>query len=796
MARLLLLLILPLLWLHAGKLSVTVKRGVENAEPYAMMHIRSEEPFVCTFTTGESGEAETFTCLFDQGPLEEMNDVKNEFFTVAFSDHLGRFRMDGRFLQKGRLLKIPAPLSSRSVMPAQPAAMSDHWMAVGYKSVPPFLKEEEHDKASLDFPVDFSDYRFPSVGPVDLAGNPVQMRQTDDILLYTAMKNKFEHGKFESAYNDAQEGLERFSESIFLSDFLLYKIKSMMEMDLKEYSDTIIKDGKYFIRHYTSDEALPEVLLMLARVYSAMGFMSDANYFFDRLIKEHAGDRFANLGLIYLGDQLFATGQSSEALKRYEEALYAAKDLDVASLAAYKLGQRYFDIGKDQEGTSYFEKILAKNPEYLLKDFDEAYQTAKLLRTHDAFAPALKLELRLFGKLHKMDDLYEPVMYEIAQLYEKTDDAEEALAWYNRYIDTFPYGTYADDVRKALDRLFAYSQEQNRSKMLQVYDRLIDKYDTQTVGAQALLAKARLLLENNQSGEVLQMEPELEKLSGEEEKKTARQLLEEAAAKSFKHACRLQRCRDAVSVFERFSVQPDSQEEVFLFGCLSGFAAYDQAEQIAKGHLGDQSLRQRAAWSCRLMHLLVQKKAMAEALELSNDIETLEKSGMATDACPQKAWDLVPVYAGLNRYAELVGQIRRLAEAHADSLRMAPMYQLGAEAAKKESDRLQEIWMLERLIALQKRKESFVYSPQAEFGLMRLLKEEGKKQAALEIAKEMQGLSLAGEERAMWRYQLAQLYQQNGQKQEAVKQYEACSTSRDGGAWGGLCTDALKLLVP
>ncbi len=396
---------LPLLYVSLHALTIDLKRGIENNAPFAVLHIQDETPFTCRVFYGERGEPTLYRCDFDQMPESGLKPVKSEFFKIDFKTATGRFSLRVVPRKRSFIQPLPPPVHERPIMPAKRSERSRHWIVVGYEEMPPYLGRAEKDTEGLAFPLDLKSYAIPTIGAVDINGEPVFMKDNRDIETFMAIKEAFKAKKYKKAYDLASEALELYPHSIFASDFLRYRIKALVQENMKENADEIIKLGKIYIKRYASDEYLPEVLLLLARVYSATGFISDANYFFNRLIHEHKDTKYANLGLIYLGDQLYINGKVKEATKLYLDAYYNARDLDVASLAAYKLGVRYLDRGRTKEAVKYLSKIWEKNREFLLKEKEDAHSIARQLASRQAYDLAIEIDKALLNKLKKLDEM-------------------------------------------------------------------------------------------------------------------------------------------------------------------------------------------------------------------------------------------------------------------------------------------------------------------------------------------------------------------------------------------------------
>ena len=723
-------------------------------------------------------------------PSTPLKPVESDFFTIRFKTNEGKFSV--RILPKKRSLlqPLPPPVHERPVLPVQPPARSKHWIVLGFETEPPYLGKQKSFDDGLAFPLDFNASAIPTVGALDIDGRPVFMQDNRDVEKFLAIKEAFKAGKYKKAYDLATDAMESYPDSIFSSDFLRYRIKSLMHLDMKENADEIIRLGKIFIKKYASDEYLPEVLLLLARVYSATGFVSDANYFFNRLIEEHKGTRYANLGLIYLGDQLYINGKSKEAMASYMEAYYNAEDLDVASLAAYKLALRYLDQGKTKKAVEYLRKIWKKNPEFLLKNREDAHDIAKQLAARHVYDLAIAIDKALLERLKKLDDLYETVLFEIAEWYDEKGEVKQAIDGYERYLDEFAYGAYSDKAKKNLDALFVAGNDANATEALRKYETLMREYKGTAIADKALAAKVKLLVTQKRYEEALALKPVVEKIADAEAKRVAQDALKRAAKEAFEAAKGRHDCTKGVSLAENYGVGGESVE--FLYGCYVDYAHYDKALKLAKeGLKGAKSVQDRALWSCRAGHVLTRMGRYDEAKKALEDVRTLAKN--PEKLCPMLPWDEVTVAKGLGRYAEAMEAIHRLARKYGDDMRMAELYKAAAEEAEKAGDAIQREWALKRLVDLQNAKKSHPYSPWAEFELIRILKKQKRYADALKVAEGLEKLKLEGEKRARLLYEKGQLLLLLGKKAEAKKAFESCAKNPDGGAWKRLCREAATL---
>ena len=764
---------------------------MERNVSFAILHLKDETPFHCETFYGEKGDPALFQCDFKEMPEAELKPMKSDFFDLDFKVSEGLFRV--RIVPKKRSVihPLPPPVFEAPILPVGKETLSRHWVVLGYRDEPPYLGDKNGYSDGLAFPLNLKRYAMPSVGAVDINGDPVFMKKNRDIEKFLAVKEAFKVKKFKKAYEIANESLELYPNSIFASDFLRYKIKSLVKENIKENADEIIKLGKYFIKRYASDEYLPEVLLLLARVYSATGFVSDANYFFNRLIHEHKGSKYATLGLIYLGDQLYINGKVKEATKKYLEAYYSAKDIDVASLAAYKLAIRYLDRGKTKKAVEFLKKIWEKNREFLLRDKEDAHTIAQQLAAHQQYALAIEINKALLGKLRKLDDMYEEALFEIGEWYDEKGDAKSAVAWYEKYLDAYAYGKYSEEARKNLDELFVVSNDVNATEALNRYETLMREYRDTPIADRALAAKVKLLVAEGKYEAALKLTEKVGEIADPKAKEIAEKALRDAATKAFESAIAKGECKTAVTMVESYGVATPPENDAFLYKCYMDYAKYDKAMDIVNRHVSKKSIDERKVWICRAVHTLVAMGRYQKAWLAVEELESLVKDPQ--NVCRTLDWDKVEIFHALKKYAKEMDLVRAMSKRYADDMRMAEIYRMGYDAARKRGDELQAMWLLKQLVALQNRKKSHPYSPWAEFELIRRLKEAKAYKEAVGIAEKMESLHLKGEDAARWRYELALLYRKIGENDRAKDSFEKCVGMKEGGAWQRLCREALSL---
>ena len=765
---------------------------MEGGTSYAILDIKENIPFHCYPHKVVEGHVNEYRCTLPLIPKDIFSEIKSDFFNIFYEVKKSNFTLKILPIKESKLFPLPSSIYENSIIEANFPKKSKHWIIVGYEKDLPFLGDREYFSEKLSFPIDWRDFALPSIGAVDLNGDPVFIKNNRDVERFIAIKEAFNAGKYSKAYDMAKEANEIHQKSIFKTDFLRYEIKSLAAMDMKENADRIIELGKQFIRRYTSDEYLPEVLLILARVHSALGFVSDANYFFDRLIHEHSGTKYANLGRIYLADQLYMGSKIKDAIKLYLEALYDAKDLEVASLAAYKLSIRYLDQGKIDKAVFYLKKLWEKNPEFLLRDVEDAHQIAQQLASRDSYELAIKINQALLSKVKKLNTIYEETLYEIAEWYNAKGKFKEALHWYQRYLKEFPFGRYSDKAKEKVDALFVDGNDVNVTEVLKKYDELIKAYAGNQIGEKALVAKLKVLFKLNRFNDMMKLRPDVDKIGDDKLKEEALRVLNRVIEFKFEEAVKSNSCKDALYQIDKNSFNPSGKYDEFLFSCYSEYAKYDNAIEIAKKHLKEKNLKQRVLWLCRIVHLLRKKESVIESYKALKDLDTL----LSIDknlVCKTHDWDKAWILYEMEHYSEYIAWIKILLKKYPKEIKITEYLRKGVEIAKKSGDTIQQLWMLEKLIEFQNRIKVHPYSPWAEFEAIKLFKELKKPKKALKIAESLNGIKLDKKQKPRWLYQLGELYMQTGDSKKAKETFKECIKVNVKTPWKELCKDALSL---
>ena len=480
--------------LFALEINVDYYQGNKKSE---ILTLYNTFPFSC------KKKNNTVICDFDRLPTTTVFKTHTRFFSIIPIFKNKKFILKIKCKKHYYLFAKRDNLYNNPLDSLNRLKKAKKWIIIA--NYEPFLTK--HKPSGLNFY--FHNTPFVFIGAVDENGNPINVNnQSPDIVKYFRILEKFQKGVDVSI--DIDNFIKNYPNSIFIPDILYMKMILLFRNN--DFED-VVSIGKKWIKKFSYDEKLPKVLLLIARAYSNMGFLSDASYFFNRIITEYPNTKIADLAKIYLADQLYSMGDSKKAMKLYEEVLFSTNDLNVASLAAIRLASRYMDKGDFQKAYEYYKKIYEANKEFLLKDKNKAYNIATLLAQHHMYTLAINIGENLLKRLKKFDDLYEPLLYHLAVWSYKDKDYKKALKFINLYLKQFPYGDYSDEVASLRDKVIFNLPDNNLTKALNNINKILKEYKGSVIALKALVKKAQILYKLKKYGEILKMESELKNIS-------------------------------------------------------------------------------------------------------------------------------------------------------------------------------------------------------------------------------------------------------------------------------------------
>jgi tetratricopeptide (TPR) repeat protein len=780
--------ILLSLWFPLFALELTIQSGKEEGEQYSILHLRDTSTFSCQATKNDFDETNRVDCYFSKPPNQKLPPIDNERLTVSASSSSNGYTITITPKSKMKLIPIIFNLSKDSETYQTDVKKATHWSVVGYGKKVPLLNIPSPSSSGINFPVKVKKNIIPYIGGLDLKGNPIKIARIQDVTEYMNMKKAYEAKNYDKVLELSGYALKNYPKTIFRNELMLYQIRALHE---ENEFEKIIEIGKQFLKDYSSDPNVAEILAYMGDAYGKAGQSSDADYFFDRLFNEQSESPFAALGMIYKATQLESLGSPSKAKQLYERALSSSKDVEIASQAAFRLAQMEMSTGSIKLAAQYIDKIGSVNPKYFAKVRENATAMAMSFMEHKDPKSAIRITESLLNSTEKQTQEYPALLKDLGLQYAKAGKRNEALKHFNEYLDTYKYGEYVEEVRRAKDGLFFDEGEGNTTNEIKKYNDLIDRYGDDTVGRKALYKKAQLFLKEKKYKEILDMESELYRLNSAEYPET-NALISKSAIGLEKMYLTEGKCVEAMKFQRMYKIRLMSEWDEALFNCAIKTAQYPVAKKIAQQHLNAKLLSERQVWLSRMIKTQFGLGEYKEAIKGGDELISLlevEKNPPLNDVY-RTMFDSAQ---RMNNTEGMIRHIKSIEGAYPNDFKDIERYtQMVGLGLKRKDEALTQTYA-RKVIALQERTKTYTQSPYIEFTLAQSYQNLGKDSDALNALKLLNKQKLTTEKRSRQQYLIGAIEQRLGHKREAQDAFNASIKVDPNSAWGKLAKDALTL---
>lgn len=777
------------LWLPLGALELSVQTGKEKGDSFSILHLRNSEPFRCEASSDDFGEQKRIVCSFEHSPKRTFSPINNTYFTISPSSSKSGYAIAITPTGRMKLIPVSFDLSQTTQTYQYAVEKTNHWMVVGYPNRLPMLNQKLPGENAINLPVKIPSNIYPYVGGLDLKGNPIKISNVQDVSDYMELKKAYSEQDYKRVLELANGILQKYPKTIFRNELMLYQIRALNE---KGESEKLLDIAKQFLRDYSGDSNMAEVLAYTAKAYAKIGQDVDADYFFDRLFDEHAKSRFAGLGMIYKAQQLEAAGNPKKASQFYQKALDTSSDVAIASEAAFKLAQIELGMDNTDKAVPYIDQLAKANPKYFAEVRESAIEMAQVFVDRHKPATAAKITSSLLKGSDAKTEEHEILLKNLGIQLAQAGKREEALKRFDEYLKTYKNGEFIPEVRHAKDGLFFEEDDTNLSSGIKKYDELVERYGNDSVGRKALYKKAQLLFENNRYKEVLDLESELYRLDSADYPDVNAMITKSAIALS-KEELKAGKCEEALSLQKMYKIKLLPEWDGLLYECALKTTQYATAKKIAQTHLKSKEMNERQLWLSRMVKTQFALGEYANAIKGGEELVTL----LAAEKNPPLNDIYRTLYDAMQRSGNGDGMIRHIKNIEAafgsDFKDIERYTQMVALATGRKDEALTQTYA-RKVIALQVKTKTYTQSPYIEFTLAQSYQKLGRDADALEILKSLNGRKLDKEKRSRQQYLMGSLAQKLGRKAEARTAYNASIKADAGSAWGKLAKDALGLL--
>ncbi len=777
-------LCLPLLGME-----ISLQTGKEEGQNYTVLHLRHPVPFECKATQDEFHEEKRIECIIPSLKASKIPPLNDERLKVSGSSTPSGYRITITPKSKMKLIPVAFDLSKVPQTYVYDIKNAKHWSIIGYIQELPLISQSKPSGPAINFPIKIESDGYPYVGGLDLKGNPIKISRAQDVSDYIHMKEAYASRDYNKVLELSEYVLKHYPNSVFRNELLLYQIRALHE---KQDYDRLVETTKSFLRDFSSDPNVPEVLAYTANAYTKIGQSTDADYFYDRLFSEYLDSPYAAVGMFFKARQLEAAGTPKKAKFYYGKALELSKDVDVASKAAFKLAQIELNAGNAEDARGYAEKILKVNPKYFKEVYNDAMNMADNFVYRKDPKTGIRITEALLNATGSSTPQHETLLRNLGLRLAQSGRSAEALKRFNEYLDTYKYGDYIEEVRHAKDGLFFREKETNTSDELKQYDDLIARYGNDNVGRKALYKKAQLLLKEKKYKEVLDLDNELYRLDTQEFPQAA-SIISQGAIGLEKQYLKEGKCSEAMGVQKMYKVKLLSEWDALLFDCSIKTTQYENAKKIAQSHLKSKVIGERQQWLSRMVKTQFALGDYKQALKGGEELITLLEA--------EKNPPLNDIYRTVFDTAQRLGDGERMVR-HIKSIeavfgsdfkdveRYTQMVSLGL---KQKNEAMIQTYA-RKVMAMQDRTRTYTQSPYIEFTLSQSLQNVGKDGDALVVLRTLDRRKLSAERRSRQQYLIGAIAQKLGRATEARTALNASIKADPNSAWGKLAKDALGLL--
>ena len=785
------LLLLFTLFSNSLALELSINSAKEQHQKYSTLHIKDKDKFLCQKELNDFKETIKVICAFSKRPSQDIKKLQNDFFKIDTQIKNKTFFLIIKPFKKMNLSPVVFDLTKDESVYTPNVKLSNHWMIVGYNEEFPYKQQQQYSQNSIDFPFLMDKDSLPYVGGLDVEGNPVKVKQVEDIKEFLRLKELFEKGDYERSLEKVEEVLAQYPNTLFKPELLYYKIKISDQM---QNYDQIVDLSKVFLREYSANDNVAEVLSITSKAYAKLGQSTNADYFFDRLFEEHKESEFSNWGLIYKGEMLEDEGSSSSAVSFYERALNKTNEIDIAATAAFNLARYYINNLKPQKASEFIAKISNAKPSYFKSRYFESRDLMDQLAYEKEYKSAADIAKALRDGQNKDDEDAEWLLMSQGVWLSMSENKTEALQPLNDYLSIYEYGLYENEVKVAKDSLFfdESTNDQNLTKKIAKYDELIEVYRGDSIGDKAIYEKAKLLNENKIYLDVLNMEDKLLALD-KTKYKDVDSVIYDAAVGFMKQSLEKRRCNEVLITSSEYNVTLSDKWDDGIYECAMQGADYELARKTSTKNLSSTNIDHRKKWLYRHIKLDFATGNYSDVLEASKEL--IKLVGSDKDSQYLEIYRIIfDTYQRLEQSQNMLKAIVELERVYGVNYKDIERYVALIGIGVDKNDNNIVIRYAKKVMDIQKSSNSYTQSPYVEFAIYEAYVNIDEFNKALDAVKSLDKLDLKQKDKARQKYLLGSVYSKLWRDSEAIEAYKEVIEIDPDSAWAELAKSAMDII--
>lgn len=767
-------------------LDVTINYGKELKEHFSVLNIAHKEPLECQENHDTQGEVTHIVCTLDRMPIASFSPTETLFFRFWSRVVDGRFYLYVEPKHKIKLFATPSDLKKQTPITKEQPKLSTSWQVIGYKEIIPFLNDyaNQAKPKGLNFPIKIIKNKELFFKDLDIDRGPLHYDEGEDFEAYNHIKTLINNHNHIEAVKAIDETLIAYPQTIFTKDLLLYRLRALEHFDSVENSDMIVDMGIKWIKKYSTDSNVPEVLYYLGNAYADMKIPNEAKYYFERTISEYPESRYMPLSKMALAKNFNTGPDSNVASKLFAQAYQEAKDLDSASAIAIEWSKFRLQNHDKGQAQKLLETMLKVNPSYITKYPIKSYEFLKFLAEEQLFLIAAQLGEYLYDNLPNDDVSAEDLLNNVSLWYQGANATQDAHRINKMFLQEFEHRPKAEEVKDRDDKLlFALAQDESTDSKIQKYDYIIENYANSPEQEKALLLKAQTLFGEGKYQEVLALKDMLKNdpIIGESYSALLHQSLKDND------------CKQASNYYLQYpNASLQESEKMPLFDCLYALALNKQAAQISQNMAqSSKDVEQKLAWLYRdtlNFAKLGDEKSTARA---GRDTLTLAKSLKKTQYY-DVGFTLFNTLSSLDDKEGMLQTYAFLKETQADNPKMLQVNLALLKNAESQKDELGIEIYAKDILRLQNLTNDTADSPYVDFALAQSYIRTQRFDETINVLDKLLQKDINDDNKQKVLYLKGSVLKTSGQDSQAA--FEQCVNINYEGVWKSLCAQALNIL--
>lgn len=782
--RILSLLFLSFVFVFA--FDIVLNTGEDNNTPFAVLHLKNETAFTCKELVVD-GKTH-FECLIPGNVQTNLKDQSTRFFDLNFMQDENEFKIviypkitAKKFDFSQNLYENEASFFTKD---------SEHSQSFTFVFSPEFSYIKEYD--GLDFDIPFPNDTLPYIGPLDFDSKPVYIPQSADINTYIRIKQLYDTQNYPQVVTDAQNAINRYKGSVFMSEFILYKLRAQnkiytdADFEDEKILEEMIEEAKAYTRTFTSDKNYPEISYIMMRTYINLGQRRNGEYIVEILSNEYPQNYFSELARLDYADYLFSLGQVVEADQLYTLIYGQSRNLDLAARSAASMAKIDLLDKNTNEARRLIELVLDSNPRYFSQDKALGTELAKLLYENALYDQSVRLYDIVFENTSRVDSEYEELLKDYALALSRTSNYQKAKQYLDLYMDEYIDGEYLASIKEASDMVFFNVPENNATFLHERYKQLMNEYEGE-LALKALEYDTKLFFKEKNYPAVIAYKTSIEQNASTQ----LQNLLERAAVLELDEKLKEDDClgsSELFTLFKNYNIADKTNDKKAMFMCLKRTSKITDAKEFINKNFKEDEIfygLQRAEFSLNDQNY---QASIAQSNEILNSrlIKSKEEEFRANYLS-----FLALLRSG--EYNQAVQKLDLLAKFQMN-YEMVELYHEFLVYCEQNNLVLSILKYAPKAIDFQNLKGINVYTPELEFIYLNALVKNKNFNEALAVLIDLLKVNLNAQDRAKALYIQAQVHEELNDINAQRASLNSCLEINENSNWQNLCREKLALL--